>query len=130
MDWSVMLDCILKAVGSLAATLVITLGSILFSKLSSKIKDSKISKFALEAVKAAEQLYPNTGIKMGKQKYEYVLKTMLAKFPKLTDNEHLKTIIEAAVYKVSEEVKLIAKEQKANTIIITEEKSEPIVKSF
>lgn len=111
MDWNMILEIAAKALGTAAATLVITLGSVLFAKLQSKIKDTKISNYVKEVVKAAEQMFPNEGKKMGKEKYEYVVNTVLAKFPGITDNTYLKSLIEGAVYTLSEEVKQIAKEQ-------------------
>lgn len=111
MDWSLVLDYGVKILAAIIATLITTYGSILFAKLKSKLQDAKVNLFITNAVKAAEQLYPNLGKKTGKEKYEYVLNEVIAKFPKLTDSPHLKTLIEAAVYGVSEQVKQIAKEQ-------------------
>lgn len=110
MDWNLILNYGLKILGSAAATLVITLGSILFAKLKTKIGESRLNTFIEKAVKAAEQLYPNLGTKTGQEKYEYVLNQVLAKFPSVTNNENLKALIEGAVYSVSEQVKQIAKE--------------------
>ena len=112
MDWPTILDYALKIAGTAAGTIIVTLGSILFAKLKNKIAESKLSAFIDKCVKAAEQLYPNLGKKTGPEKYQYVLEQVLAKYPKLTENEYLKTLIEAAVYHVSEEVKKIAEEQK------------------
>jgi len=111
MDWSIILDYGVKIAGVVIATLITTFGSILFAKLKAKIQDKRVDNFITNAVKAAEQLYPNLGKKTGKEKYEYVLNEVLAKFPNMTNNPHLKTLIEAAVYGVSEQVKQIAKEQ-------------------
>lgn len=111
MDWNSVLDIVLKAVGSIGASIIVTLASILFAKLRTKIKESRINSYIKEAVQAAEQLYPNQGKKMGKEKYAYVVQQVLAKFPTLTDNEYLKSLIEGAVYTVSQQVKQIAKEQ-------------------
>lgn len=111
MDWSSVLDIVLKAVGSIGASIIVTLAGILFAKLRTKIKESRINSYIKEAVQAAEQLYPNQGKKMGKEKYAYVVQQVLAKFPTLTDNEYLKSLIEGAVYTVSQQVKQIAKEQ-------------------
>lgn len=124
MNWSVILDYVVKIAGAIIASLIITFGSILFAKLKSKIQDSKVNMFITNAVKAAEQMYPNYGKKTGKEKYEYVLNEVLAKFPNMTDNPHLKTLIEAAVYGVSEQVRQIAKEQG----IEVQPKSTPAVK--
>ena len=110
MDWNLILNYGLKILGSAAATLIITLGSILFAKLKTKIGEARLNTFIDKTVRAAEQLYPNLGSKTGKEKYEYVLNEVLAKFPNQVNNEHLKTLIEGAVYAVSEEVKQIAKQ--------------------
>ena len=120
MDWSLILDYVLKILGSIGASIVITLSGILFAKLKSKIQDSKVANYVKEAVKAAEQLYPNEGKKMGKEKYQYVVTQVLNKFPNLTDNEYLKSLIEGAVYTLSEQVKQIAKEQTSKTIKTTQ----------
>lgn len=111
MDWSIILDYGVKILGAVIASLIITFGSILFAKLKAKIQDKRVNMFIMNAVRAAEQLYPNFGKKTGKEKYEYVLNEVLTKFPSMTDNPHLKTLIESAVYAVSEQVKQIAKEQ-------------------
>lgn len=111
MDWSLVLDYGVKILAAVIAGLITTYGSILFAKLKGKIQDARVNAFITNAVKAAEQLFPNMGKKTGKEKYEYVLNEVLTKFPKMTDNPHLKTLIEAAVYGVSQQVKQIAKEQ-------------------
>ena len=111
MDWSIILDYGVKILGAVIASLIITFGSILFAKLKAKLQDARVNMFIMNAVKAAEQLYPNFGKKTGKEKYEYVLNEVLTKFPNMTNNPHLKTLIESAVYAVSEQVKQIAKEQ-------------------
>lgn len=104
MDWSYILDIVLKAVGSIGASIIVALASILFAKLRSKIQDSKISNYIKEAVRAAEQLYPNQGVKMGTEKYKYVVRQVLAKFPNLTDNEYLKSLIEGAVFALNKQL--------------------------
>lgn len=111
MDWSIILDYGVKILGAVIASLIITFGSILFAKLKAKMQDKRVNMFITNAVRAAEQLYPNFGKKTGKEKYEYVLNEVLTKFPSMTNNPHLKTLIESAVYAVSEQVKQIAKEQ-------------------
>ena len=116
MNWDLVLNYGLKILGSAAATLIITLASILFAKIKNKIGEARLNTFIDKAVRAAEQLYPNLGQKTGKEKYEYVLNQVLTKFPNMTNNEHLKALIEGAVYSVSEEVKQIAK---ANGIEVT-----------
>lgn len=119
LDWNTILTYGLKVLGYAIGTIIITLSSILFTKLKEKIGEGRLNFFIEKCVQAAEQLYPNLGQKTGKQKYEYVLGEVLKKYPKLAGNEHLKTLIEAAVYKVSEEVKQIAKtkeEEKVATI--------------
>lgn len=116
MDWSSVLDIVLKAVGSIGASIIVTLAGILFAKLRTKIKESRINSYIKEAVQAAEQLYPNQGTKTGSEKYKYVVTQVLNKFPELTDNEYLKSLIEGAVYTLSEQVKQIAKEQKKEEV--------------
>ena len=116
MDWSSILDIVLKAVGSIGASIIVTLAGILFAKLRTKIKESRINSYIKEAVQAAEQLYPNQGTKTGSEKYKYVVTQVLNKFPELTDNEYLKSLIEGAVYTLSEQVKQIAKEQKKEQV--------------
>lgn len=111
MDWNLILNYGLKILGSAAATLVITLGSILFAKLKTKIGEARVNAFIDKTVRAAEQMYPNLGQKTGKEKYEYVLNQVLAKFPNLINNEHLKNLIEGAVFAVSEEIRQVAKNQ-------------------
>ena len=111
MDWSVILDYLLKIIGSIGASIIVTLAGVLFAKFKTKIKESRITSYIKEAVQAAEQLYPNQGTKTGTEKYKYVVTQVLNKFPELTDNEYLKSLIEGAVYALSEQVKQIAKEQ-------------------
>ena len=113
MDWSLFLDYLFKALGSLAATLLVTFATILFTKLKDKIGEAKLNTFIDRCVRAAEQLFPNLGNKTGKQKYEYVLNLVKQRYPKLS-NEYLKALIEGAVYGVSEQVKQIANVNKAS----------------
>lgn len=115
MDWSYILDIVLKTVGSIGASIIVALASILFAKLRSKIQDSKISNYIKEAVRAAEQLYPNQGVKMGTEKYKYVVRQVLAKFPNLTDNEYLKSLIEGAVFALNKQL-----DEKISSTTITE----------
>ncbi len=104
MDWSYILDLVFKATGSLVAGLVITFCSVLFADLKKKLTDSKVIQYVKEAVKAAEQLYPNKGTKKGSEKYKYVVERVLAKFPKLKDNDYIKSLIEGAVFTLTEEL--------------------------
>ena len=113
MDWSLFLDYFLKALGSLAASTIIALGSVLFAKLKAKIGEARLNTYIDRCVKAAEQLFPNLGHKTGEEKYEYVLGLVKEKYPKLS-NERLKPLIEGAVYAVSEQVKQIANINKEN----------------
>ena len=117
MNWSEILNYGLKILGSALATLLITYASILFAKLKTKIKENRINTYISKVVRAAEQLYPNQGKKMGPEKYEYVVKQVLAKFPALTDNEYLKSLIEGAVFSLTEELKEngVIKEEKKDT---------------
>lgn len=109
MDWSLALEYILKGLGSAAATLVITLASILFAKLKTKISESRLNTFIEKTVKAAEQLFPNMGTKTGTEKYKYVVEQVIAKFPKLENNDYLKNLIEGAVYTLSQQEKKLLK---------------------
>lgn len=109
MDWSVILDIILKALGSAAATAITTLAGILFAKLSGKIKDTRINNYIKEAVRAAEQLYPNQGTKRGSEKFEYVTQLVLNKFPKL-NNAYIKAMIEGAVFALNNQLDATKKE--------------------
>lgn len=118
LDWNLILNYGLKILGYAIGTIIITLASILFSKLKERLGELKLSNYIEKCVQAAEQLFPNLGKKTGKEKYEYVLSEVLKKFPKLQENEYLKTLIEAAVYKVSEEVKQIAKAKEETTATI------------
>lgn len=117
MNWSEILNYGLKILGSALATLLITYASILFAKLKTKIKENRINTYISKVVRAAEQLYPNQGKKMGPEKYEYVVKQVLAKFPTLTNNEYLKSLIEGAVFSLTEELKEngVIKEEKKDT---------------
>ena len=120
MDVSIFLDYLMKGLGSALATLLITFATILFTKLKTKIGEARVNNFIKQVVQAAEQLYPNNGQKMGAIKYEFVLEEVVKKFPKLKDSPQLKSLIEGAVYTVSQQVKLIAKEnnevQQANIV--------------
>lgn len=111
MDWALFLDYLLKGLGSLAATLLVTFGTILFTKLKDKIGEAKLNTYIDRCVRAAEQLFPNLGNKTGKEKYEYVLNLVKEKYPKLS-NDYLKALIEGAVYGISEQVKQIANANK------------------
>ena len=113
MDWSLFLDYLLKALGSLAASTIIALGSVLFAKLKNKIGEARLNTYIDRCVRAAEQLFPNLGQKTGKEKYEYVLGLVKEKYPKLS-NEYLKALIEGAVFSVSEQVKQISQQVKNN----------------
>lgn len=109
------LSYLLKGLGSALAGLVITYSSILFAKLKAKIGESKLNAFIDKTVKAAEQLFPNNGTKTGKIKFDYVVQQVLAKYPKLENNEHLKNLIEGAVYAVSQHEKNVAKAKTEST---------------
>ena len=88
----------------------------MFAKLKTKISEARLNAFIDKTVKAAEQLFPNLGSKTGKEKYKYVVEQVLAKFPKLENNEYLKNLIEGAVYAVSEQVKQIANAENTASI--------------
>lgn len=123
MDWSLILSYILKIAGSAAATLITTFATILFAKLKNKLNDARVSAYVHKVVRAAEQLYPNEGTKTGPQKYQYVVDQVLAKFPKMTDNEYLRSLIEGAVYSISNEVSSVTGEPSGITVEKTEPKS-------
>lgn len=109
------LSYLLKGLGSALAGLVITYTSILFAKLKAKIGESRLNAFIDKTVKAAEQIYPNNGAKTGKIKFEYVVQQVLAKYPKLENNEYLRNLIEGAVYAVSQHEKNVAKAKTETT---------------
>lgn len=109
------LSYLLKGLGSTIAGLIITYMSILFAKLKAKIGESKLNAFIDKTVKAAEQLYPNNGTKTGKIKFDYVVQQVLAKYPKLENNDYLKNLIEGAVYAVSQHEKNVAKAKTEST---------------
>lgn len=111
MDWSTILDYALKIAGTALGTVLITLASILFAKLKTKIGEARLNTFIEKVVKAAEQQFPNLGKKTGPEKFAYVMQVVKEKYPKL-DEGYLKPLIEGAVYAVSEQVKQIAKEEK------------------
>lgn len=104
MDWNMILTYILKIAGSAAAALITTFASILFTKLKNKLHDAQVSAYVNKVVRAAEQLYPNEGTKTGSQKYQYVVDQVLAKFPKMTNNDYLKSLIEGAVFTLSNDL--------------------------
>lgn len=108
-DWNLVLTYGLKILGYAIGTVIVALASIIFAKLKTKIGESRLNSYIKSAVEAAEQMFPNLGKKTGKEKYDYVVAQVTAKFPKIANDEKLKTLIEAAVYSVSEQVKLIAK---------------------
>ena len=103
MDWSYILEIVLKAVGSVGAAVITGLAGWLFTKLSGKIKDARIKSFVDQAVKAAEQLYPNLGAKTGPEKLKYVTDLVKQKWPKL-DNAYVDAIIEGAVYALNHQL--------------------------
>ena len=109
------LSYLLKGLGSTIAGLIITYMSILFAKLKTKIGESRLNAFIDKTVKAAEQLYPNDGTKTGKIKFDYVVQQVLAKYPKLENNDYLKNLIEGAVYAVSQHEKNVAKAKTEST---------------
>lgn len=107
MDWNLILNYVLKILGTAVGTIIVTYASILYAKLKTKIGEAKLITYIDKCVKAAEQLFPNLGQKTGKEKYEYVLNCIKEKYPKLEES-YLKPLIEGCVYEVSEQVKLIA----------------------
>lgn len=114
MDWSEILKIVLEAVGSIGAAVITGLASWLFTKLASKIKDSRINTFVKEAVKAAEQLYPNLGTKTGAEKLQYVTDLVKNKWPKL-DNDYVNAIIEGAVFTLNNQLDSITSSTTTST---------------
>lgn len=112
MNWSYILEIILKAVGSVGAAVITGLAGWLFTKLSAKIKDSRIQSFVNQAVKAAEQLYPNLGTKTGPEKLKYVTDLVKQKWPKL-DNAYIDAIIEGAVFTLNNQLEEAKKKKEA-----------------
>lgn len=104
-DWNEVLNYGVKIASTLLAGMLATYTTILFTKLKRKIMEGRVIQFIEQAVKAAEQLYPNTGIKRGTEKYEYVVNLVLDKFKWLKDEAYLKSLIEGAVFELSEKLK-------------------------
>ena len=67
--------------------------------------EGRVKQFIEQAVKAAEQLFPNVGIKTGTEKFEYVVKLVLEKFKWMKDEAYLKALIEGAVFDLTERLK-------------------------
>jgi len=119
MDWNTILDYALKIAGTALGTVLITLASILFTKLKNKIGEAKLNTFIDKIVRAAEQQFPNVGKKTGPEKFAYVMQVVKQKYPKL-DEGYLKPLIEGAVYGVSEELKQLAKAQEPKTATVND----------
>lgn len=115
MDWAAICDIILKVVISVSTTTVTSLIGVIFGKLISKIKDTKIMNYVKQAVMSAEQLYPNQGVKRGTEKYNYVVECVLAKYPKLQNNVYLRSLIEGAVFALNNEIEKL-KAEKAKVV--------------
>ena len=128
MDWAVICDIILKVVISVSTTAVTSLIGVVFGKLISKIKDTKIMNYVKQAVMSAEQLYPNQGVKRGTEKYEYVVQCVMSKFPKLANNTYLKSLIEGAVFALNNELEKV-KDIKITEINTTKTNEEPKIKT-
>lgn len=111
LDWGEILNGVLKGLGVVIGTLIATYATILFNKLKGKIEEAKLNDFIDKCVRAAEQLFPNLGQKTGAQKFEYVMQEIAGKFPKQLNNPQLKSLIEGAVFSVSEQIRQVAKER-------------------
>lgn len=104
-EWSIVLEYILKILGSVVATLIITYATLLFNKLKAKIGEARVNKYLEILVQAAEQIFPNLGKKTGPEKFEYVKECIINKFPKLKNDPNLNALIEGAVFSVSQKLK-------------------------
>lgn len=96
--WAVIIKVLITTLLSAATAWI---GTLIANKIT-KNKDSKIYKYAKTLVEAAEQKFPNEGVKMGPQKLEYVMSQIVIRFPKVKDNQYLYNIVEQAVYKLNE----------------------------
>ena len=105
MDWSIIISDVLKAVCAIGGSLIVIIIGIVAKKICAKLKETRLYDFIKEAVKAAEQLFPNVdGVQTGTEKYKYVVQQVLAHFSGLTDNEYLQALIEGAVYSLNNEL--------------------------
>lgn len=96
--WAIIIKVLLTAaLGALATWL-----GTLIANLIAKNKNSKIYKYAETLVDAAEQKFPNEGVKMGPQKLDYVMSQLVIKFPKIKDSQYFYNIVEQAVFKLNE----------------------------
>ena len=71
--------------------------------LIKKFRDERVMKWVIMIVKAAEQIYKESG--MGKEKFAYAEEWILKKFK--VSKEELKNFIESAVYEINTEKKKI-----------------------
>lgn len=110
-DWNEVLNYAIKVVSALLAGMLATYTTIIFTKLKRKIMEGRVKQFIEQAVKAAEQLFPNTGIKRGTEKFEYVVNLVLEKFKWMKDEAYLKALIEGAVFDLTEKLKQEKKEK-------------------
>ena len=117
MDWNIVLEYALKILGSTLATLIITYGTILFTKLKTKIGEVRINNYLEVLVQAAEQIFPNLGKKTGPEKFAYVKDCIITKFPKLKNDPNLNALIEGAVYTISQKLKIEEPSTNTNTVI-------------
>lgn len=102
MDWSIIISDVLKAVCAIGGSLIVIIIGIVAKKICAKLKETRLYDFIKEAVKAAEQLFPNTsGIQTGTEKYKYVVQRVLSEFSDLTDSAYLQALIEGAVYSLN-----------------------------
>lgn len=121
MDVNFLLEVLNKVAITVSATIITTLAGIVLGKLLSKMNSSRIYKYAKTLVEAAEQKYPNEGIKMGPQKEAYVMSQLSVKFPKIRDNRYLYNIVLQCVYELNQTIHKEAEQsiqEKANSVEI------------
>ena len=97
-----MVDIIVKIVVGVAVSLITTFLIPAISKWIGNLEDTKLKKFIANAVRAAEQMY---GPKTGAIKVEYVRNLVKEKTKGKLSDETIDTLIEAAVYEISQAVK-------------------------
>ena len=97
-----MVDIIVKIVVGVAVSLITTFLIPGITKWIASLEDTKLKKFIANAVRAAEQMY---GPKTGAIKVEYVRNLVKEKTKGKISDETIDTLIEAAVYEISQAVK-------------------------
>ena len=97
--WGILFKVLITALLSTAIGAMCTL----IGKLIARFKNSRLTRHAKIAVRAAEQKFPNEGKKMGPEKMEYVMDYLAITFPKIKSNQYLYNIAEAAVFELNRE---------------------------